>query len=139
MGKRNYRPVEDSQSPTVRAIRKKLASIQQQLKDAQSTIAEELQDVLRDLAGQTFSTHDEAADTTKMIQGMMQQLGLRARCPNTGEACNLRCTQVRKRTTTFQFDRYVTGEGRKVTASFTVFPEVELVAAPPDRRGKRGK
>lgn len=138
MGKRKRQPVEKSQSPNVRAIRKKLASIQQQLKDAQSTIAVELQDALRELAGQRFSTHDEAAETTRMIYEMMQKLGLRARCPKTGEACNLRCTQVREGTTSFQFERYMDGK-RKVTASSTVFPDVELVDAPPDRRHRKGK
>lgn len=121
---------------SIRTTLKKLTTVRRKLKQAHAAIADELQEVLRELAGQSFPTHDEAAETTAVIQEVMQQLGLRARCPKTGEACNLRCTQVRSRTTTFQLERNLKGK-RKVTAAFTTFPDVELVDAPPDLRRKK--
>ena len=117
-----------------KATLKKLSSVHNELKRYQDSIARKLQAVLDELVGISFASHDEAVSTTRLVQDLMQKLGKRAKCPNTGQPCNLRCTQSgRGKFTTFQFDRVVEGR-RKVTAAPTTFPQIELIDAPPDRR-----
>ena len=120
------------------SAQRKLSQVQTELRKAHESIANKLQAVLHDLAGVTFSSNEDAAATTRLVQELMQHLGKRAKCPNTGEACNLRCTQAGRRTkiSTFQFERFLAGK-RTVTAAFTAFPEVQLTDAPPDRRREK--
>ena len=121
-------------SGPIKATLKKLPGIRKELSKSHESIANKLQAILNELGGASFPSHDDAVATTRLIQELMQQLGKRAKCPNTGQPCNLRCTQSgRGKVTTFQFDRIVQGK-RKVSAAATVFPEIQLIDAPQDRR-----
>lgn len=127
---------EESVASTLR----KLDGVATELRKSHECIAKKLQAVLHELAGVSFPSHEKAAATTRLVQELMQHLGKRAKCPNTGEACNLRCTQAGRRTkiSTFQFERFLAGK-RTVTAAFTVFPDVQLIEAPPDRRREKSR
>ena len=119
---------------SIEATLKKLPGLQKELKKSHESVANKLQAILTELGGAPFPSHEEAVATTRLVQELMQQLGKRAKCPNTGQPCNFRCTQSgRGKVTTFQFDRVVQGK-RKVTAAGTVFPGIQLIDAPQDRR-----
>ena len=133
------RTPEPQTEKAVLDVQKRLDAIQRQLHETQASLAGHFQELVNQLAGCTFPSHDAAVSTTRMVQDLMRQLGRRAKCPNTGEPCNLRCTQAgRGKVTTFQFERIVDGR-RKVTATSSVFPNIELVHAPPDRRKRSSR
>ena len=128
------RTPEPQTEKAVLDVQKRLDAIQRQLHETQASLAGHFQELVNQLAGSTFPSHDAAVSTTRMVQDLMRQLGRRAKCPNTGEPCNLRCTQAgRGKVTTFQFECFLHGK-RRVTSAFTVFPEIELIESPPRRR-----
>ena len=121
------RTPEPESEKTVADVQNRLDALQRQLQKSQASLARDLQKLLNELAGSTFPSHSAALTTTRMVHQLMRQLGRRAKCPNTGEPCNLRCTQGgRGKVTTFQFERYVSGK-RRITAASMVFPGVELI------------
>ena len=127
------RTPEPQTEEDITELQKRLVALQRQLQRSQASLAQDLQELLNQLAGSTFPSHDVAVTTTRMVQDFMRQLGRRAKCPNTGEPCNLRCTQAgRGKVSTFQFECFLHGK-RTVTSAFTVFPEIELIEPRPGR------
>lgn len=98
----------------------------------------DLQTLLDDLEGRSFGL---AANKVIIaaVQGLLQRLGLRVRCPHCGQPAIPRCRPMRNtKGGSFQFEH---SQGGKQTnhGGGTTFPAFKLVPAPPDRRRKRKK
>ena len=119
---------------SVEAALTHLSAIEERVKTAHETIADDLQAALDKLAGASFPSHDDAVAATRLVQELMQRLAKRAKCPNTGKPSNLRCSKTgRYKKTSFQFEHFVGGK-RTVSAASATFPTVHLIEAPADRR-----
>jgi hypothetical protein len=93
----------------------------------------DLEAALAQLAGKSFGLETNKALVLALRQ-LLQRVGLRVRCPRCGEPAYLRCRQPKHaREGAFQFEHFQ--EGKQTNhGGGTIFPQLSLVAAPPDRR-----
>jgi hypothetical protein len=98
----------------------------------------DLQTFLNGLEGRSFGLAANKA-IIAAIQGLLQRLGLRVRCPHCAQPAIPRCRPMKNtKGGSFQFEHSRSGKQTNHGGG-TTFPAFKLVPAPPDRRRKRKK
>jgi hypothetical protein len=121
---------------TREAILSLLGQLNHNLTVLQGPVQGGLQDLLGLLAGRSFGSLVANQAVAREIQELLNRLGLRVACPRQGCGlpASIRCAAAgNSRHGVFQFDHSVGGR-RTTHLGSSLFPLLQLVPAPPDRR-----
>ncbi len=112
------------------------AQIQQlegEIEAYQLSIQKTIEARLRQFQGWTFGSLAENQQFAKMVQKILEEHGLRVRCPECGNASILRCANAgNSKNGVFVFDHYL-DSGRTFHGGPTTFPAITVVPKPARR------
>jgi hypothetical protein len=131
--------VESVTGTTREAVTAVLNRLGRNLVAIQRPVRSALQNLLDELAGQSFGALEDNQAVTREVQAILSRLGLRVVCPKPGcgEPAYLRCAAAgNSKKGVFQFDHATTP--RRTHLGSAVFPRMMLTDAPPDRRRAGG-
>ena len=114
-----------------------LQSVRAEIERHQKAIRDSIEHTLSSFVGWNFGSLKENQTFAAQVHDLLDGLGLRAECPECGEAAIIRCQSAgNSRSGVFLFDHYLE-TGRTFHGGPTTFPQVKVCSKPPRRRRSR--
>lgn len=133
LGDQLQRGLDQAERPLRRALGT-LDETERTIQTLQDQIRHQLEEAIQELAGTNFGSLSANQAVTKRVHTLLDNKGLRVRCPECGAAAILRCQNAgNSRTGAFMFDHYL-DTGRTFHGGQTTFPLVTVMAKPPRRK-----
>lgn len=112
---------------------KVMEQLEQEIESYQLSIQRSIETRLRQFQGWTFGSLAENQQFAKMVHKILDEHGLRVRCPECGHASILRCLNSgNSKHGVFVFDHYLEG-GRTFHGGPTTFPAITVIGKPARR------
>lgn len=133
LGDQLQRGLDQAEQPLHRAIGT-LDETERTIETLQDQIRQQLEKSIQALAGTNFGSLAANQEVAKRVHTLLDNKGLRVRCPECGTPAILRCQKAgNSRTGAFMFDHYL-DTGRTFHGGQTTFPLVTVTNKPPRRK-----